>query len=47
MTLYDQHTGHEFHLSASWFILTLHKLSEEVIKKIHFLTIIAKANANI
>ena len=46
-TLYDQHTAHELHPLAVRFIPTLRKLSEEVIEKIRFLTVVAKADATI
>ena len=46
-TLRNQHSGHEFYLLVSWFVLTLWKLLEEVVKEIHFLTIVAKADTTI
>ena len=41
----DHHVGHECHPLASKFILTLWKLSKEILEKIWFLTIVTKMNA--
>ncbi|CAG8696466.1 11617_t:CDS:2 [Funneliformis mosseae] len=42
-----KHTGHELHPLAVRFVSTLCKLPEEFIEEIHFLTVVAKANATI
>ena len=47
MIFNNQHVGHELHMSANQFDLTLRKLSEKIIEEIQFLTIVAKANATI
>ncbi|CAG8697281.1 3023_t:CDS:2, partial [Funneliformis mosseae] len=39
------HIGHEFYSSAVRFVPLLRKLPKEVIQEIHFLTVVAKANA--
>ncbi|CAG8714875.1 9108_t:CDS:2, partial [Funneliformis mosseae] len=42
-----KHIGHKFYSSAVRFVPLLCKLLEKVIQEIHFLTVIAKANATI
>ena len=47
MILNDQHIDYEFYPLACWFVSTLCKLPEKVIKEIHFLTVVTKADATI
>ncbi|CAG8584825.1 9701_t:CDS:2, partial [Cetraspora pellucida] len=42
--LLSRHVGHELNPPARQFDLMLHKLSKEIVKEIHFLTTVAKAN---
>lgn len=46
-TFKDQHVGHKLSPLASWFVLTLQKLSEEILQEIRFLTVVAKVNATV